>query len=505
MNSRYNFDMRRRSFSIFWVLSIVIFAQPIGSFAALVPGRLCSDGMTWSHTATREEAAAANNNGIIAGSTQLCPEDALLGINPAVGSAKIFLNSLPKACVAPCAAYPDEAHIRPLDSRFAVCAAKFIQAYSSISGVTITSAYRDASSGENSKAGGVPNSNHSKGVALDMTPKNGDYAKMVQFAKDNPSFGVCFPLPSEQWHMTLAGLDSKESQACASVGIKAMCAEANFANLPLIAGTPPTPQQLVQGATDQQQLINSWAQEQDCGAGYINVGAIGSPRCLPLQVSGLSQTNYPYSNLQAQPMHSGVPGISGIGGSGFTSGIASLLSGLIPATLNTSNPPGKNSNMNQTVYPPIIYPSSIPVQTDPNTNSKPKTATSAIELIHDIAYPTSTKATSTSVVTVVSIGSVIVSPGGTQYSISNPVQATVAPLPGTHVVLPQQAVQQTFITPDLNKAPIQTYSPQQTLGPGTNMLNNMKQILVAILDILRPLRNSIQSTPPTNSSLPPIR
>lgn len=93
----------------------------------------CSDGSE-SHTATAQEAAAAPNGAIIAGTTQVCPGDAQSGIDAQAGQAKNDLASLR------CNTGVDIAH---LDGKFAVCADKFMQQLRQTSSrACIRSAYR---------------------------------------------------------------------------------------------------------------------------------------------------------------------------------------------------------------------------------------------------------------------------------------------------------------------------------------------------------------------------
>ena len=196
-------------------------------FAVTTTGLNCTN----PHTATQQEADSAPGGGIIAGVSQVCPSDANLGVSNSVGSAKDFLNSVPKKCVGGCAAPPDKAHIDKLNNTFAVCAANFIKAYNQKYGaIYISSAYRDGPSGENARAGGANGSNHTRGLAMDMSPANGDFQTIWKFASQNPQFGVCFPyLGSDRPHMALAGTGTGEASKCAAQGVTKACSGApNF-------------------------------------------------------------------------------------------------------------------------------------------------------------------------------------------------------------------------------------------------------------------------------------
>ncbi len=203
------------------VVPILFLAMSSLSYGSATDGVPCSN----PHLATQQEADAAPNGGIVAGVTDLCSDAKTLGISDLVGSAKEFLNSVPKRCVGACAAPPDKAHIDKLNNTFAVCAANFIKAYTLKYGaIYISSAYRDGPSGENARAGGAPNSNHTKGLAIDMSPASGDFPTMWKFASQNPGFGVCFPyLGSDRPHMSLAGSGTGEASKCAAQGVTAQC------------------------------------------------------------------------------------------------------------------------------------------------------------------------------------------------------------------------------------------------------------------------------------------
>src|SRR3989344_2948155 len=174
--------------------------------------------------ATRDLATLA---GIPINSPCWLPSDENIGLNVAL--AKQYLTSLPRNGTT-----ASPAHIQKLNATFAVCAAQFFQAYTARYGsVTITSTYRDGLSGENARVGGVPGSNHTRGVAIDVHPANKNYDSMMNFARANPQLGVCFPRPTYRGrpdlpHMILAGIGGGESARCAAQGVTKQC-----------SGTPP--------------------------------------------------------------------------------------------------------------------------------------------------------------------------------------------------------------------------------------------------------------------------
>lgn len=195
--------------------------------------RVCADGSP-AHTATLQEALSAP--GIIAGVIELCPEDAALGISGDVGAAKQYLLSIARD-LRNSQAPPNQARINSLNSTFAVCAANFLKAYSQThSAVTIVSAFRcgprtpstiQCDRSENARAGGAAGSNHQVGLALDLSPSDGNYQRLWEFAKKNPQFGVCFPHQSaDPPHMVLGGIGGSEGAKCAAQGITQPCSGA---------------------------------------------------------------------------------------------------------------------------------------------------------------------------------------------------------------------------------------------------------------------------------------
>ncbi|MDB5238039.1 MAG: hypothetical protein JWM46_309, partial [Candidatus Kaiserbacteria bacterium] len=222
----------RRTASFLILGTVFLTCVSVGTFAS---AQTCNIPGTRPATA----ADSAVQNGTITAGTCYNPNE--VGIGQSTETAKVFLNSVPKKCVGACAAPPDKAHIEHLNDTFATCAANFIKAYNQKYGVIyISSAYRDGPSGENARAGGAPGSNHTKGLAIDMSPANGDFQTMWKFASQNPQFGVCFPyLGSDRPHMTLAGTGTGEAAKCAAQGVTKQCSGApNFTPSAVTAGGP---------------------------------------------------------------------------------------------------------------------------------------------------------------------------------------------------------------------------------------------------------------------------
>src|SRR4051812_27337669 len=115
-------------------IATFILAAGLSTTVALLPSvsygvatRTCANGST-SHAATQQEADSANAGGIIVGETQLCPEDAALGVTAQAGQAKEFLNTT--WCGGkPGAAGGYVSNVEQLDAKFAVCIANFVRQY----------------------------------------------------------------------------------------------------------------------------------------------------------------------------------------------------------------------------------------------------------------------------------------------------------------------------------------------------------------------------------------
>lgn len=190
-----------------------------------------------------ENDAVVKNGQVKAGS---CYNPNEYGISQSTEEAKAYLNTLPKRPLSNCAP-PNQQNINRLNDAFAVCTARFFQAYQKQYGdtVTITSAFRDDTRGSgpdgrksaNQCAGGVPGSNHSKGVAMDVYPNSGNWQRIWTFASNNPQFGVCFPFQNtpipgypngDRPHMILAGIGGSEGSRCAAQGVTKACDGVKF-------------------------------------------------------------------------------------------------------------------------------------------------------------------------------------------------------------------------------------------------------------------------------------
>lgn len=191
--------------------------------------------------ATDKEVTAAQ--GKIKIGDWVCPI-AQAGVTADVGEAKQFLvsrigdtNSCKVQRVTP------QMAIDGLNSAFATCAARFFKEYENRynTKVRITRASNPIQCEaelcrNNAGCGGymnspAPNSNHVKGIALDVT--NANQRQMMLFAKQNPQFGVCFPFLDhprfkDDVHMILAGINSGEARLNGCQGVTKACDGVTF-------------------------------------------------------------------------------------------------------------------------------------------------------------------------------------------------------------------------------------------------------------------------------------
>jgi len=195
----------------------------------------------FAYAATPAQCAVlkgAGFTGICNLKTLVTKEDVNLGISKGVAGAKKFLTSRAsnlRKSKAPILCSGNK-NIERLNNTFAVCSANFIKAYESVYGtgsVKVVSGFRPGREqgdgcGSNAAAGGVPNSNHTKGLAIDVNPfGKGSYKTLYNFARLNPNLGVCFPHYGwDNPHMTLAGGSGREARKCAAQGVKTQCSGA---------------------------------------------------------------------------------------------------------------------------------------------------------------------------------------------------------------------------------------------------------------------------------------
>ncbi len=421
------------------VFVVIAIALSGNTYAA----QICSGGAT-PHLATQQEAAAASGGGIIAGVTYVCPNDARLGISNSAGAAKEYLLSIAQGLPGT-KAPPDRNHIAQLNSAFAVCAAGFLKAYSQNYGaVRITSAYRDGPSGENAAAGGAPGSNHTRGLAIDVGPTNGDYKRMWDFAKANPQFGVCFPHEGfDRPHMILGGIGGTEGGKCMARGISKPCSGVNFdPNEVKPAYSSNTPTAALAERLRQAALMSQLQQP---------------PPPPPPQ-----QTQQPSTSGQ-QPSSSQSPATTD------------------PGYTSTTQQPSSPTPVSTLLSP-------APVATNPNTtvNDQPPLIPT-LELLKAIAFPLS--ATSTEVGTSSSVSltvSTLREIAGLTTSTPPQAASSTITASGTIVTIQPRNAQPTFTSPELN-TPGSQYSPQQ-LSTFQNALSQIKEVLMRMLVLLQPFR-----------------
>ncbi len=172
-------------------------------------------------------------------------------VGKASGEAKQFLKSLPRSGSA-----KTDDNIEMLNTQFATCSATFLRSFQANHGpVIITSAYRSPAFEaqlciDNPNCGALmnvanPNGNHQRGLALDVQTLK--QSTMIDYARRNPQFGVCFPFTGEgggfkdEVHMILAGADNQEARGPGCAGVTRACAPGSFDPNAVIRPTQGSP------------------------------------------------------------------------------------------------------------------------------------------------------------------------------------------------------------------------------------------------------------------------
>ena len=430
-----------------YVLLLCVISAPLGSSAASTTPFKCRDG-SMSRPATADEAKSATAGGIVAGITQLCPEDRVLGFTEDVGKAKEFLMSRyvigPRS--APCVKTKEEG-IRPLNNDFAVRAARMIQDMEAQLGGKniIRSAVRPPPC-DNGFA-------HPSGCAIDIEYANarGDkwldsswnYSNVpeIQWIKDNGSnakYRLHFRIPrGPEWHHVepmdidgcLAGraLDPsvegvQSTGSSSSPWQNAMRAVQNFF-------TPPPPPVV-------------------CPPGYIFLNG----QCFPQQAVAPAINPFNYYPPAATSTTS-------------------------TSTINT------NTNINISVSDMI----------NSSGNTKSGTSTAAIDLINALAGE-SEEQTSTVTGSVVALNAALANSVALQGGL-HASSSSISPT-STYALAP--ANMQTFVSQDLNKTPPRPYTA--TNASTFSALNDLRVILLSILQMLRPFGGVISHPPVSNTN-----
>lgn len=441
-----------------------------------------------SHPATAEEAAAGGGkNGvttIIVGETQVCPEDIGAGISEDAGIAKAYLLSIARD-LRNSQAPPTRERINRLNNSFAICEAKFLKAYTNAYGpIYVASAFRcgpntpkeiECDRTENGRAGGAPNSNHQIGIAVDVNPADGNYARAQSFAQSNPQYGVWFRLGmGDPPHMEPV---NRANPSCSGVE-----------GTPVTSAGARTPSSSVSdyvrdylGGSDQSSAAcnacrenpdNSNACMQCSGGSQPRTGAMPAYGSQP--AGNASPGGNPGTAQQSTPSSAQQPVSSALGNTGT------------PSTSGTSQNTGISSALNPT--PTGL---SNPVSSLLNTSSDTKSP--AFDLIGNLAFPTTTQIVAQTSATgspialnnttagdVVAINNTSGSPQGTANNA----------IIGQNISTLTPGGQQTFVSEDLSGGvkPIRAGGTFQTNTVLYNVLESLKQILLKFLDIIRPFR-----------------
>ena len=386
-----------------------------------------------------------------------CYDPNSVGINQNSEQAKEFLNSLPKRPLSN-AAPPTKENIMKLNSAFATCSARFFKAYTDQYGmgsVAVTSAFRDGTPGTasdgsgrsaNQQAGGAGASNHTRGIAMDVNavPEN-TYPRLWKFASDNPQFGVCFPFQDgrtgsiyDRPHIILAGTGGSEGSLCARQGVARACSGTNFDPNEIQKTNPSTPTSQLSTAIRTALGIQPQVQPQ-----------------IPMQAYQIPQL--PTQQQQIQGAFQ-TPSIVPIGTPQVT-----------PIPISE-----------------VLSPSNISTQLNMN-NPKASSSTSTIDLLNAFLHPFS--ATSTEIGTSTTPVTLLFGTMTDIALVNNATSATsTATFNASGTIVSMQSVnaQQTFTSSDMQYTGT-SVNTQTTLT--WRILENMKQVLLKALELLKPFRN----------------
>lgn len=401
------------------------------------------------HIATAAEVAAGAPAG-----RPVCPADTASGITNEVGQAKAYLNSLPKNALSSCAP-PNEENIRKLNNTFAICAARFLKAYtSSVGGVVITSAFRDGAPGSapngkqsaNQCAGGASGSQHQRGLAMDLYPQNGDFQKLWDFASQNPQFGVCFPYRGgDRPHMALAGANTGEAAKCAAQGVRSTCSGTSFDSSSEFSPAQSSTINPTSSITDAlKKLLNpGGSQQQNEQLCTLSDGS--TVPCSAIQNSGSQQPSQQQSSGVSQGISQSYQAPSYSGSSG-------------------SQQPVSNTLLSGTQ----------------NTGGSQEDTRSLLERLNEFAGLRRATTTATSVPVVVYVRR---EDANTVTSTSS-TTATTSPIYDSAGYYQPPVSQETFVTPGFTSGNDTTFNQQ-----GRSIwaaLENMRQLLLRMLEYLRP-------------------
>jgi hypothetical protein len=439
----------------------------------------CSQLGAGYRPATADDAVV--KNGQIPVGTCYNPTSAV-GIDQTTEQAKQQLNTM--WCggrAASCGPYTTS--VDGLDPKFAACAVKFLSAVRQKDpSICMVSAYRSTAhqaylcgggcGAINGPCAAAGRSKHQLGLAIDIEKPGMNTLPAFVHQMAQQGGGVSFPVANDDGHMQPAS----NGGDCSTPGY--------------VAPSGPPVAQRMQNMAQSLQSIFAPPQPQQCPAGYTLMNGT----CMPQQALSSQQTTNPYSYLSSTPASSVTPSTS-----------------VNPSTSGTgSGNTNTNSNSNGNASQIIGDLGSNVLNGNTNTNVSgtlnggtqhgSSSSISAIDLINQIANPTSTDTGSPnqpqSTSTPVPLGSHLndtVTLRGTPVSLNGTTQAS-----DTYQLSP--SVSQTFVSPDLSKTPVNTNAPIQPVNSTFAILEDLKQKLLYVLAFLKPFGGVTPRTATANNS-----
>lgn len=382
-------------------------------------------------------------------------------------AAKAYINAMTYNDLSGGRCATPKDRVTGLNDAFAICAANFFKAYQEKYGkLTITTAYRPVD--DNACRGGVGGSNHTRGVAIDVNPQDGNYKQLWDFSKANSQFGICFPHQdggagttgySDRPHMILAGIGGNEAAACARQGIAKPCSAGNFNPTSIRdAASAPAGGQAQTPTSGFSDMLRQYMGGQQPATGAVPAG------------SAVPASSQPYT--ASQPTTIATPASSGSTGStGATTAGGSSVTTAVPATIATG----------YTAQPTNV--------SDQLSTSQPTGSSNAYDLLNAIANPTTTirQATGTPLALNGSLYQTqqLTQTQQVQYDVNGQPIALNSSLSNVSALGPSQ---QTFTSQDLQYTQAGDYVPptKTNTSLAVRTLENLKQALLKLLTVLRP-------------------
>ncbi len=282
------------------------------------------------------------------------------------------------------------------------------------------------------------NSNHIKGIALDVHPTNGNYQQMWAFAKANPSYGMGFPLaPGDKPHMQPT---NKSDPNCVAGDISA--------NYPQVTGAP-------------------------LSLGNALRSYLAPPAPPPAPISPAPQTIGQPTTQAVQSAFQPTPAPTPV-----STTLAGETGGTSPSGTSSLSGDSEGGAVD-------AYKESVSSQLS-DLSSEKKAGTSTLDLLASLAYGTSTSATATDVAHAIDLTIDTSVASGLRPMVQDAPFAGLIPDVIYQYFVPQGGVPSTFVSPDLSGDVSPYYTPSAPQSQFSYDLERLRAFLVTLLGYLQP-------------------